>query len=331
VQFPVALVDDCSTPGQDESLWARNGWDSERVRALGKPAGFWFTGGDQVRITRALSSEAAGPSPFLALVRQRLGEGAVVGGTSAGAAVMSRTMITGGNSFDALLAEGVGEYSEREEDESGRVSLAPGLGLLPAGLVDQHFDRRARLGRLVRALAESGDAIGFGVDENTALSVDLATGTGRVLGPGSVTVIDSREAKFDFAGNTLATGIRLGVVPEGAAFSLVDGSVKPGRGKPTRGSEYYGHRPRNGGGMALPNPRLNQLLGNDLLDNRASTRLQRLSCDDRGRGLRYDFSEDERSRGFWFEESPGEAYAVESVRLDIRRVPGACAGAMKVD
>ena len=66
---------------------------------------------------------------------------------------MSRDMIAGGVSFTALLEPLASAYSDSEDQDSGRLFLSRGLGFLPDGLVDQHFDRKARLGRLVRALA----------------------------------------------------------------------------------------------------------------------------------------------------------------------------------
>ena len=101
--FPLAVRDDAATGEVDESTWSGNAWEASLVEGLGKPAGFWFTGGDQMRIMQALRSPDGRESPLLELVRQRLADGAVVGGTSAGAAVLSRRMSAGGESFLALL------------------------------------------------------------------------------------------------------------------------------------------------------------------------------------------------------------------------------------
>lgn len=317
--FPLAVRDDASTLDVDEGTWSGNAWDGSLVEELGQPAGFWFTGGDQMRIVRALRRPDGTESPLLELMRQRLAGGAVVGGTSAGAAVMSRRMIAGGDSFRALLEPLAGSYSSTEEQDSGRLFLDRGLGFLADGLVDQHFDRKARLGRLVRALAETGEGVGYGVDEDTALVVDLGDGMATVAGRGSVTMVDARSARFDFKGRNLASGLEVSVGGSGARFSLDPPGLAAAPGKPTRGHEYFGHEVLAGGGMAFANPRLDQALGYDLLDNHAINELSRYSIDGSGRALVYRFAEIPQSEGYWLLVGSTDRYAVSGVRLDIRR------------
>ena len=314
--YPLAVRDDSETPDVDESEWSRNAWDEERVAEVSDAAGFWFTGGDQMRITQAMLGPEGTESPLLRLVRERLAAGAVVGGSSAGAAVMSREMIAGGVSFTALLEPLAGAYSDSEDQDSGRLFLSSGLGFLPDGLVDQHFDRKARLGRLVRAMAATSQARGFGVDEDTALLVRLGKDRARVLGRGSVTLLDASQARFAFGGTALATGLRLGMVAPGVEIRLSDFSVVDGAGDATVGKEYFGYTPVNGGGMAFANARLDQALGFDLLDNDARS-LDRYSIDSTGRVLVYRFSETADSRGYWRSEGSGDRYTVSGVRFDI--------------
>ena len=314
--YPLAVRDDSETPDVDESEWSRNAWDPERVAEAANAAGFWFTGGDQMRITRTLLGPGGEESPLLKLVRERLAAGAVVGGSSAGAAVMSRDMIAGGVSFTALLEPLAGAYSDSEAQDSGRLFLSRGLGFLPDGLVDQHFDRKARLGRLVRAMAATSQARGFGVDEDTALLVHLGEDRASVLGRGSVTLLDASRARFAFGGKALATGLQLGMVAPGVTFRLSDFSVIDGAGDTTIGKEYFGYAPANGGGMAFANARLDQALGFDLLDNDARS-LDRYSIDSSGRVLVYRFSETSESRGYWRSEGSGDRYTVTGVRFDI--------------
>ena len=314
--YPLAVRDDSETPDVDESEWARNAWDTERVAGVANAAGFWFTGGDQMRITQAMLGPDGEESPLLQLVRARLDAGAVVGGSSAGAAVMSRDMIAGGVSFTALLEPLAGAYSDSEDQDSGRLFLSRGLGFLPDGLVDQHFDRKARLGRLVRAMAATSQARGFGVDEDTALLVQLGEDRARVLGRGSVTLLDASQARFAFGGKALATGLQLGMVAPGASFRPSDFTVIDGAGDATVGKEYFGYEPVNGGGMAFANARLDQALGFDLLDNAARS-LDRYSIDAQGRMLVYRFSQTDDSRGYWRSEGSGDRYTVTGVRFDI--------------
>jgi cyanophycinase len=314
--YPLAVRDDSETPDVDESEWSRNAWDPERVAEVANAAGYWFTGGDQMRITQVMLGPDGEESPLLQQVRSRLAAGAVVGGSSAGAAVMSRDMIAGGVSFTALLEPLAGAYSDSEDQDSGRLFLSRGLGFLPDGLVDQHFDRKARLGRLVRALAATSQARGFGVDEDTALLVHLGEDRARVLGRGSVTLLNASAARFAFGGKALATGLQLGMVAPGVTFRLSDFSVVDGAGDATIGKEYFGYEPVDGGGMAFANARLDQALGFDLLDNDAQS-LDRYSIDSQGRVLVYRFSETADSRGYWRSEGSGDRYTVTGVRFDI--------------
>jgi cyanophycinase len=179
--FRLAVRDDSDTTDVDESQWAKNAWDKDKVADVEDAAGFWFTGGDQTRITQTLLGPEGKESPLLQLIKKRLAAGAVVGGTSAGAAIMSKDMIAGGVSFTALLEPLASAYTESEDQDGGRLYLSRGLGFLASGIVDQHFDRKARLGRLVRALAATEQQRGFGIDEDTALFIKLGSERARVL------------------------------------------------------------------------------------------------------------------------------------------------------
>ena len=316
VVFPLAIADDKGTEDVDESSWSKNAWKIETVNSVRDAAGFWFTGGDQMRITRSMLGPDGEESPLLALVRDRLAAGAVVGGTSAGAAIMSRNMIAGGVSFTALLEPFANTYSDTEDQDSGRLYLTQGLGFLPWGIVDQHFDRKARLGRLVRAMAATSQQRGFGIDEDTALHIRPGTGEARVLGAGNVTLIDAKNARFNFGGTALATGLEISVIAPGVMFRLSDFSVLKGQGDTTVGNEYFGYEPDQGGGLAFANPRLDQALGFDLLDN-DNRSLDRYSIDSAGRILVYRFTQTDRSSGYWRSEGSSDFYTVLNVRFDI--------------
>lgn len=161
--------------------------DPEVVDVLGRCSGFWFTGGQQSRILETFLPEGS-TTPALAAVRSRFEEGAVVAGTSAGAAIMSERMIAGGSSSGALSA---GIRGGADDDGVG---IRDGLGFFPTGVVDQHFLARGRIGRLLVAVLEDPDIdVGFGVDENTALVVD--GGDAVVVGASGVIVIDGRDRR----------------------------------------------------------------------------------------------------------------------------------------
>jgi cyanophycinase len=98
-------------------------------------------------------------------VREALDRGGVVGGTSAGAAAMSRLMIRYGGTSAVL---------------------GSGFGLLDKAVVDQHFAQRGRYGRLLGVLDDHPELMGIGVDERTAAIVQ--GNSLRVLGESQVAV-----------------------------------------------------------------------------------------------------------------------------------------------
>lgn len=144
----------------------------ERARGC---TGFWFSGGDQNRV----GDQIVG-TPLQKIIHVRYEAGAAVGGTSAGAAIMSKIMLTGDdrNGKEALSEFGPGAYKTRE-----------GMGFLPAGVVvDQHFLRRGRENRLLSIVMEHPGHLALGIDEATALVVK--DGRATVLGKSSVLVFD---------------------------------------------------------------------------------------------------------------------------------------------
>lgn len=321
VLLPVALKDDEATTEVDESLWSGNARDAAIIGKFTAAAGFWFTGGDQTRIIELLRDAGGGETPLLALIRRRLAEGAVVGGTSAGAAVMSGVMIAGGDSFTALLEPPAEDYTDIAQQEGGRLALAEGLAFFPYGVVDQHFDRKSRLGRLARALLLSGEPRGFGVDEDTALVVDLDDARGVVAGRGSVTILSRVEAGGGEQAPARLATFAIDVLAPETAIDLNSGVIDPADGAPVLGREAFSHPPLQGGGMALANGRLAEALGYDLLDNSVAGELRRLTVDERGRVVAYRFRQTGRSRGYLHAGAGGEHYTITGVELDIELWP----------
>jgi cyanophycinase len=172
----------------------------------------WFPGGDQSRLLRAIDEAEVLPA-----IRERYASGAVVGGTSAGAAVMSSVMIVGGETADLKVVR------------AGSVETVEGLGLLAGTIVDQHFLRRQRFNRLLSAVLARPDLIGIGIDERTAIVV---TGSRfEVIGEGGVLVLDARGGKVSdsaLGAPAAAEGVRLSLLREGTTFDLSAGlSIPP--------------------------------------------------------------------------------------------------------
>lgn len=178
---------------------------STALEAIAKATGIFFTGGDQARITSILKDTELDKA-----IHQRYSEGVVIGGTSAGAAVMP----------DKMIVEGDSETNPRPEI----VDMGPGLGFLPGVVIDQHFSERGRLGRLITALIREPAVLGFGIDENTAMVV--TDSQIEIVGQGSVTVVDESEATYNNLSEILRDeslaicGAKLHILPHGFKFDL---------------------------------------------------------------------------------------------------------------
>ncbi|BAZ00450.1 cyanophycinase [Tolypothrix tenuis PCC 7101] len=178
---------------------------STALKAINDATGIFFTGGDQARITGILKDTEIDEA-----IHQRLAEGVVIAGTSAGAAVMPDTMIVEGDS----------ETNPRIEI----VDIGPGMGFLPGVIIDQHFSQRGRLGRLISALLQEPADLGFGIDENTAMVV--TDNQIEVVGEGAVTIVDESDATHNNIDEILKDeplaifGAKLHILPNGYKFDL---------------------------------------------------------------------------------------------------------------
>jgi cyanophycinase len=199
----LAEVDDSETVTADESKWSVNGRDQAEIAKLKKAGGVWFTGGDQARTMRVLDG-----TPMLKLIRKRLKDGAVIGGTSAGAAIMGEGMILCGDPAVALAQTNVGTDTKACAPAEGQrepLVVGKGLGFLPNMIVDQHFFERKRLPRLQLAVKSLGRFGGVGIDENTALVVDLKRSSASLVGSGGASFVDrSGQLAFRKAGESVA-------------------------------------------------------------------------------------------------------------------------------
>jgi cyanophycinase len=151
--------------------------DARHAHAVRQATGIFMTGGNQLR----LSSTIGGTALAQAVIK-RHEEGAVVAGTSAGASAMSTHMV-------AFGASGA-------TPKQRMFQMAAGLGIVPGVIIDQHFEQRNRLGRLLAIIAQNPSLLGIGVDEDTAVVV----GPDRVMeviGRRSVTIIDGAQSETD--------------------------------------------------------------------------------------------------------------------------------------
>jgi cyanophycinase len=135
----------------------------------------------------------------------------LVGGTSAGAAVMSSTMILEGDASAPRSAD---------------VSIGSGLEFLSGVIIDQHFGQRGRVHRLLGVVAQFPHCLGIGIDEDTALFVEGHAA--RVLGSGSVTIVDAGTTTHNDAlevprgAPITLCGVTLHSLPDGRRFDLLE-------------------------------------------------------------------------------------------------------------
>jgi len=179
--------------------------DPEVAAALATATGVFLTGGNQLRLTSIVAGTRLDSGLHLAHDR-----GAVIAGTSAGASALAGHMLAFGDS-GATPRHGI-------------VQLAAGLGLVPDAIVDQHFEQRTRLGRLLSAIAQSPSLVGLGLDEDTCAIV-YPDRTMEVIGRGSVTVVDGSHMGTDayrLRGRRpmMVTGAVLHSIPTGYWFDL---------------------------------------------------------------------------------------------------------------
>ena len=183
---------DCQEPG--------------RLTRLEQASGVFFTGGNQLRLTTLL-----GGTPVAKLIRAANARGVTVGGTSAGASILSEHMIAAGDEGSSVIA--------------GSVRLAPGLGLTNRFIIDQHFRQRDRLGRLLTALAYNPYAVGIGLDEDTAAFIGPDE-TVEVEGTGGVTIVDGAEVSYSSIDSVeegqpaCVLGLKLHMLVAGTTFNL---------------------------------------------------------------------------------------------------------------
>jgi cyanophycin synthetase len=183
----------------------RDTFEQDSLGAIERATAVFFTGGDQLHVTSLI-----GGTPMQEVLFRKHREGVVLGGTSAGAAMMSNSMIIRGDS--------------NKNPRFGSIKIAPGMDFVPNSIIDTHFSQRGRLGRLLTAVAHYPQDVGYGVDENTAMVV--TDSQFEVIGENSVTVLDAGGITYttlpDLEENESLSlhGIKVHVLAAGQRFDL---------------------------------------------------------------------------------------------------------------
>ena len=184
------------------------GLDPELAAILDDATAVFFTCGDQVKIATKIGGTA-----LFKKLRRRFAQGTLVAGTSAGASAMGETM---------LVSRGPLEDSHKVE---GAFYMTRGLGLISDMVIDQHFAQRARIERLIGAIAENPGVLGIGIDEDTGVILE-PSGSFHVIGAGAVYVADGSGVTYtnvseQSKGHTLCLfDVALHVLNHGKVFDL---------------------------------------------------------------------------------------------------------------
>ncbi len=179
--------------------------DPAAASILQDATGVFLTGGNQLRLASVVAGTRLGQALFLAHDR-----GVVVAGTSAGASALASHMVA------------FGQSGPTPKNRMAQVSA--GLGILPGIVIDQHFEQRGRIGRLLAIVANSPALLGVGIDEDTCAIVD-ADQSLQVIGRGAVTIVDGTQIKTDaYRGKAyrplMVSGAVLHSLPSGYRFDL---------------------------------------------------------------------------------------------------------------
>jgi cyanophycinase len=179
--------------------------DPAAAALLSEASGVFLTGGNQSRLTQVVAGTRLGDA--IANAHDR---GVVLAGTSAGASALASHMVAFGR--------------EGPTPKHRMVHLAAGLGIVQGVVIDQHFEQRGRMGRLLALVAQSPSLLGIGIDEDTCAIV-TARRELSVIGRGAVTLVDGSHVKTDaYRGKgyrpVMVSGAILHSLPSGYRFDL---------------------------------------------------------------------------------------------------------------
>lgn len=318
--LPLAINDDKSTKKVNEARWKTNGNNPSVVEQIQNSNAVWFIGGDQTRITAVLLNQDGSDSEALSAIRKLNNKGGVIGGTSAGAAIMSEIMIAGGNSQGAILEGRKESFASMDEQEYGPLVTKAGLNFFENGIIDQHFDRKARLGRLVALLLQDKQHLGFGVDEGTAMIVKQ--GVVSVVGEGGVTIVNTAHSEGFKSGKLPITvnNVRLSFLQPGDEYGLAKASFEFHESSNNTVTKEYFNVPKTSvTGLMSSNRNLDEFIGYNLIDNKATTQTKSWLLDGE-QGVELIFSQDKHTEGHWRTDLTKDVYSFKDVRLDIRQV-----------
>ncbi len=193
--------------------------DLKKLKIFENAKTIFFSGGDQVRVTSKI-----GGTPVFDRIMEIYHHGGLIAGTSAGAAIMGKTMLVGGEGG--------------ESHKVGNWMMAPGLGFIEDLIIDQHFAQRGRIGRLLGAVALNPGILGIGIDEDTAIVVK--GDKFKVIGANAAYVVDGRyvtttNVSEAAANETMSVhDIHLHILANRESFNLANRKITDAKKKTTK-------------------------------------------------------------------------------------------------
>jgi cyanophycinase len=320
--FPLAVKDDSSTKEVNEALWAGNGSDKALAREMLKYSAAFLVGGDQARYRETLMDVEGNDLPLLASIREIYHRGGVIGGTSAGAAIMSDPMIIGGNAVEAAVAGVLYQRLPSGPEPEKKAWLTKGFGFFDRGVIDQHFLKRGRTGRLIPTVLycrkQKKHSLGFGVDEDTAII--YKDRTVEVVGRSGVLVIDTTDAVIEeTAWGPRADNIILHYLGAGDSFNPETRTfhIDAARKKIKKGGEYYKKYPLDTN--IFGKDAVKEIVTAGLVDNRQD-RSEGLSFvldkEGFGTGMRFIFKKAKKTVGYFGKVEGKETFTALHVVLE---------------
>ena len=180
----------------------------QKIDSIVNAGMIYISGGDQNRFM-----DIARGTPLFDALHAAYQKGAVIAGTSAGAAVQSRKMITGNQLINPDM-EGYRTIQPKN------IEITEGLGLLETAIIDQHFIWRSRMNRLISVAIENPNELAIGIDESTAILVEGDSAT--VFGVSQVLVLNAMYASISQTDSLLgAQNIRMDVFLPGQKFCVI--------------------------------------------------------------------------------------------------------------
>lgn len=328
--FPIAVVDDRTTPNIDESTWQKNAFGKQGKKLAQELLAYdavVFPGGDQLRIKMTLQSEVGDDSPVLKALRTIYKDGGVIAGSSAGAAMMSNPMLARGHNIGGLKSGATYELQTKAIQDrvwqDKRLYLTKGMGFLKQGLVDTHFLKRGRLGRLIVACLDYNFRYGFGLAENTALivknnEVDIA-------GESGVMIFDLSEVNYNWTEEGLkAQQIKVNYLERGDSFNFATGEVNVDKRRKRITKAIYNPQKEING---IFNPGIaKKILTKYLVDNKQKEVVGLGYSKGAEKGFKFIFEEKKSTQGFkgnlvqpeYYPKSEKLSYTVKNAYLNIK-------------